>query len=496
VQVTANGTRLSFFDDGLTSLSLDVTRFASVEILDLNGNHLTTLPPEIGQLANLQIIYLGGNRLESLPPEIGNLQKLHTLCIDRNQLEELPPEIGQLHSLQLLRVENNKLTALPRELAELLRRGLSITLDSNPFRDPLPELISRGLDSVASYLSSLDDARAQYEAKVLLVGEGNVGKTSLVAALRGDKFIEGRDTTHGIEIYQFSLPHPELKVPMTIRMWDFGGQEVYRVTHQFFYSARTLYIVVWKTREGREENAVEGWLRRIMLRVGRDAQVLVVATYGDERRPELDYPQLKRLFPEILMGEHTVDNQSGNGIPQLRKGIAYQVSALPQMGQLLSSRWIAARREILAWAGKKPQISYDMLKKICNRHGMQDSEVVTLVELMHDLGYVIYYGDDEGLRDIVVLNPEWLTKAIGYVLEDASTRAAHGILDHRRLKEIWSNRRHGISYSSSYHPYFLRLMEKFDVSYRLAHDSSRSLIAQLVPFERPTLPWESGTNAA
>ena len=53
---------------------------------------------------------------------------------------------------------------------------------------------------------------------------------------------------------------------------------------------------------------------------------------------------------------------------------------------------------------------------------------------MHDLGLIIYYADDEGLRDIVVLNPEWLTKAISYVLEDEATRQAGGILDHARLQ--------------------------------------------------------------
>ena len=58
---------------------------------------------------------------------------------------------------------------------------------------------------------------------------------------------------------------------------------------------------------------------------------------------------------------------------------------------------------------------------------------------MHDLGQIIYYGDDEGLKDVVVLNPEWLTKAISYVLEDRVTRDAYGILDHRRLKEIWQD---------------------------------------------------------
>ena len=111
---------------------------------------------------------------------------------------------------------------------------------------------------------------------------------------------------------------------------------------------------------------------------------------------------------------------------------------------------------------------------------------------MHDLGLIIYYSDDEGLRDIVVLNPEWLTKAISYVLEDDATRQAGGILDHARLRQIWRDDADG--YKPRYHPYFLRLMEKFDISYRIEGDETRSLVAQLVPLQRPPLTWQQGST--
>ena len=94
-------------------------------------------------------------------------------------------------------------------------------------------------------MSSLEDAIAQYEAKLIFVGEGNVGKTSLVAELKGAAFVEGRPTTHGIEISPLTFGHPDLNSDMTLRAWDFGGQMLYRVTHQFFFSRRALYVVVW-----------------------------------------------------------------------------------------------------------------------------------------------------------------------------------------------------------------------------------------------------------
>jgi internalin A len=282
---------------------------------------------------------------------------------------------------------------------------------------------------------------------------------------------------------------------MTVYAWDFGGQEVYRITHQFFFTQRALYLVVWKPREGQEQNEVEPWLRRIRLRVGREARVLVVATHcAGERHPDLDYPHLRRIFPELLVGHFESDSKTGRGIAELRRAIAGDVAAFPQMGQLLSPRWIQARDEILGLADTEPQISFKRFAHICSSYGLEDEETNTLADLLHILGRVIYYGDDEGLRNFVVLNPEWLTKAISYVLEDEPTWEAGGILEHARLKEIWQSRRNGPSYPSRYHPYFLRLMEKFDISYRLADDDYRSLVAQITPHERPSLPWDSRTR--
>ncbi len=270
-----------------------------------------------------------------MPPEIVQLTNLSGLGLSANKLTTLPPEIGQLAILRLLLADNNQLTTLPKELADLLERGLELHLQGNPLHQPLPELVQRGVDAIAAYLRSLEDATPQYEAKVLLVGEGNVGKTSLVAALRGEPFMKDRPTTHGIEIQPLSLPHPHLGSAMTLRTWDFGGQEVYRITHQFFFSRRALYLVVWQPRQGQEQNEVEGWLRRTRLRVGEDTRVLVVVTHCDERNPELNYPRLRQAFPGMLAGQYTVDSKSGTGINHLRQAIASEAAALPQMGRLL-----------------------------------------------------------------------------------------------------------------------------------------------------------------
>ena len=485
-------------ENQLTTLPPEIGQLKNLQTLSLSENQLTALPPEIGQLENLWGLHPDGNRLTALPPEIGQLEGLQTLWLDHNRLTALPPEIGQLEGLQTLWLDHNRLTALPPEIGQLQDLE-QLDLSDNPLLEPYPELIKRGKNAVLSYLRSLTkESTPQYEAKLLLVGEGNVGKTSLVEAMaakpakRKKVFKENRSTTHGINLGQLPLDHPsgDQAKQITLNTWDFGGQEVYRITHQFFFSKRSLYLLVWWPREGQEAGGVKGWLNRIRLRVP-DARVILVSTHADEpRQPEIDYGELERAFPGMLAGRHAVDSKSGTSIDELLTTIAAEGAKLPQMGEKMSRHWIETRDEVLK--KKEPQIARADFAAIATRQKLDESATETLLDLLHDLGRIVYYGDDDGLRDSVVIKPEWLTKAIGYVLEDKATRDAKGELQHSRLKGIWFDHNEPTfeRYDPKCHPFLLRLMEKFDISYRFPGEQA-SLVGQLVPYERPELPWDA-----
>jgi len=88
------------------------------------------------------------------------------------------------------------------------------------------------------------------------------------------------------------------------------------------------------------------------------------------------------------------------------------------------------------------------------------------------------------------------------VLDDEATRAAHGLVKFSRLSHLWDDatRAADSRYEKNLHPIFLRLMERFDLSYRVADPTSRSdsdpvsLIGQLVPDIRPqnlSAAWEA-----
>ncbi len=397
----------------------------------------------------------------------------------------------------------NELVNIPPSLAQLEHLEY-INLDNNPLNPALQSAYKQGLDALKAYLRSLEgNAEPLYEAKLVLVGEGNVGKTTLLKALKGkagEPPQRNEATTHGVEIdiHGLRLPHPQKDgVEIQLNAWDFGGQDVYRVTHQFFFSRRSLYLLVWEPRRGVQQCQVEDWLNMIRLRVGDGARVLIVSTYSTSggHIARIDKPVFKGQYGDMIVGFYEVDSlvpdpATGEmtGIADLKRAIAEHAAGLEQMGMMFNNDWKAARDELLA--RDEPRISFGTFSGICAARGLSQLDADTLAHLMHDLGYIVHYSDDEKLRDDVVLKPQWLTKAIGFVLEDRATAEREGILPDGHLTQVW--RDHAFEgeprYDPEIYPFFLRLMEKYDVCYRLT-DGKASLVAQHVPQVRPELPW-------
>jgi len=490
-----NSNKLDVLHDGVGQLS-------NLVHLAIGGNNLTYLPPSIKRLTQIKNLYIWGNPLTGIPDWLFDLCNLETLNLSDLKIAQLPAEIIKLKKLENLFLSENYLSDISSSLAKL-ENLVDLNLNGNPLNPALQSAYDAGQDELIAYLRSLENAEPLYEAKLVLVGEGNAGKTTLLKALKGNKDEapqKNEPTTHGVEIdiHGLLLPHPtKEKVKIQLNAWDFGGQDVYRVTHQFFFSRRSLYLLVWEPRRGVQAGQVEDWLNMIRIRVGNDARVLIVSSHckTGERIARIDRPVLQRQYGDMIVGFYEVDSlvpdgQTGEmvGIAALKKIIAEQASKLEQMGMLFSPQWKAARDELIAHP--EPRVSYTAFSDTCAKHELTPIATKTLAHLMHDLGYIVHYSDDERLRDDVVLQPQWLTKAIGFVLEDRVTAESEGILPDKHLYEVWHD--HAFKdeprYDPSIYPFFLRLMEKYDVSYRLP-DGKASLVAQHVPQIRPELPW-------
>lgn len=190
--------------------------------------------PIMGPIASLHSItslILKDNRIQKIPMrEILQLPLLTELNLKRNLIDEIPLLISALKNLALLNLSFNCLDSPPLALSGALPSTTKIKLVGNPFKQVPKNIVKGGTADLMLYLAQLQKEKVSWNRiKLLVVGEENVGKTSLLQYLQFQKPHNGLNlSTNGIEIK--SLHSIDDKVLFSA--WDFGGQEVFYPTHQ------------------------------------------------------------------------------------------------------------------------------------------------------------------------------------------------------------------------------------------------------------------------
>ena len=376
--------------------------------LGLHACELRDLPAEIGQLENLQELNLYSNQLRDLPTEIGQLENLQGLWLNSNQLRDLPAEIGQLENLQTLNLSSNQLSELPAEIGKIPSLELFV-VENNPLKTPPYEIATEGLPEIRDYFDALgNNPHTLSELKIILVGDGAAGKTSLVKQLFEEKFDPHESQTHGILIRDLAFSTHTLP-NVNAHLWDFGGQETMHATHQFFLSKRSLYVLVL---DGRKDEKAEYWLQHIEL-LGDKSPTLVVLNKMDQH-PGFDVNRrfLKDKYP-FIVDFHKISCLEKTGIEKLKQAIQETTTKVEILQTKWPENWLAVK-QALEQKNKEniDYMPYDSYIDLCKENGVtRESFQHTLIKFLHDLGVVIHFREAL-LEETNVINPEWVTQAV------------------------------------------------------------------------------------
>ena len=474
----------------LATLPSRIVQLVNLSSLDLYGNKLIDLPREICRLTKLTSLFLSKNQLVSLPAEIGHLVNLTMLSLYDNQLVSLPIEIGQLVNLTSLYLHNNKLIILPARF-QLLKNLEVLWLEGNPLPIP-PEILENKKEPKAIldyYFSHLK--KALNECKVLVVGQGSVGKTSLVQRLVSGKFNPDESKTQGIAITQWKIKNNQSEIEndnskINLNLWDFGGQEIMHATHQFFLTKRSLYLLVLDSRLTQEENRVEYWLKMIQS-FGGDSPVLLVGNKTDQHPLDIDRSGLQKKYPNIV-GIFETSAATGNGMDRLRTAIAEQIYNLPHVRDLLPESWFMVKKQLEELGHSKNFINHDEFLSLCIRNEVgEEGSQRTLISFMHDLGVILHFQDDPRLEALGILNPQWVTNGVYKILNAHTIFQSKGALSVGMLNEILNLP----EYPRDKRLFIVDMMMKFELCYDIYSDKT-FLVPDLLPKDEPfTGEWDS-----
>lgn len=174
--------------------------------IDLRNCGLTEFPEILFSFEDLRYIDLGNdsycdeelkNKIEVIPDGIKVFKHLTKLDLSHNEIIDVSEKIVELKSLHYLDLSFNRLVHLSEKIANM--EGLvALNLEENPFDLLPPEIVSRGIQSIRNFIKELSEKDFLYEAKLILVGEGRVGKTCIANALISEDYkLEEMESTEG-----------------------------------------------------------------------------------------------------------------------------------------------------------------------------------------------------------------------------------------------------------------------------------------------------------
>lgn len=140
--------------------------------------------------------------------------------------------------------------------------------------------------------NSNDNGVTVFRARLILVGAGNVGKTTLVKRLKenviGRMKQDKRTMTDGIDISEIKF-NVDASTEVVLTVMDFAGQKDYMQTHSLFFKKDAIFLVLHKhdyengTGANEKENELTLFLTMIES-CAFDARVIFALTHCDDKK--------------------------------------------------------------------------------------------------------------------------------------------------------------------------------------------------------------------
>lgn len=118
----------------------------------------------------------------------------------------------------------------------------------------------------------------EYAFKIVTVGDGGVGKTSLIVRLTENRFSEDYKMTLGTSFAAHSLSVDDNVV--TLQIWDLGGQPSFSHLRSFFYAGAKGGVVVFDLTDSKSFQNVSVWVRELFDVCG-EVPIVIIGNKND-----------------------------------------------------------------------------------------------------------------------------------------------------------------------------------------------------------------------
>ncbi len=163
--------------------------------------------------------------------------------------------------------------------SEHIASKIELVLSTNEEVSPkIPEIIKALSKTRGGQIPNLV---GEYSNKLILTGDYQVGKTSLIRRYVKNKFEKDYISTIGVQISKKTVYLSEQTI-MNFIIWDIGGQVQQMAPYRakFYNGANAAFIIVDRTRPGTLES-IEKWYQDIKKSIPRNIPIVIVGNKSD-----------------------------------------------------------------------------------------------------------------------------------------------------------------------------------------------------------------------
>ena len=413
--------------------------FDQLRIIFLSNNESLRDLKLKGKYPELEYFYVSNGSLSSFSlPDI--FPKLQYLVANDNQIERLPlgSKRVKFPELETLELKKNNIKEISTEVLLDMPKLINLSITDNPLPQSILSNIGQSshedLEFLRRYFGEIEERGTEIdnECKILLIGNGNVGKSTFLKRLIHDDFEYEWKSTHGIiieERYEGDHRTKELLDPYIWNIWDFAGQDIYHATHRLFMQANAVYLVLWDHEtentdfytlmESGEERPYENyslmyWLHYAQEK-GKGSPALLVQTKRDrDGRKEVPSEIYDVFDQEFIIAAHQIESSKSNIHKNGYYGLLASInSAIEQLKEQkpIPALWEEVRERIREYQeGERNWLSLDEFDQLAKDY----DEPGDILRWLTQSGAVFY---QEDLFKEIILDQQWAINAI-YTLFD------------------------------------------------------------------------------
>uniref|UniRef100_A0A7S0PZI3 Ras-related protein Rab-21 n=1 Tax=Coccolithus braarudii TaxID=221442 RepID=A0A7S0PZI3_9EUKA len=191
------------------------------------------------------------------------------------------------------------------------------------------------------------------QAKVVLLGEGRVGKTSLVLRFCRDTFTDVQPPT-----VQASYLDKQVSVGdkrLNLAIWDTAGQERFHALGPIYYRDADAALLVFDITDTESFAKVKNWVRELRKMVGENIVIVIAGNKSDLERQRLVSQQTAAQYAESVGASYAETSaKTGRGIDDAFGLMARQLLHAGQLAPIEDGR-VSRRRSLVADDADTPQ---------------------------------------------------------------------------------------------------------------------------------------------